>query len=248
MDNDSLTFDNPSAEDWDIVAQTNYSEEFADYEIDLANDILTIFKKYNLVDSTIIEIGSGSGHLSAIFAKNGFKTTLVDYSKEAILKSKKFFEKLNLQASFVQGHITELTKFTKNSYDIVFSSGVLEHFDDKDLLKILKESYQICNKFLIFLVPNPRSLPYLLFRMKAMKNGDWLYGKEYLRDNYDCFIKNAGFKVQGKEFIGMKFSQSHMDYVFQECEGNKHFSDLVKYNLIPKEEAYLTAFIAIKEK
>ena len=241
------TYENPDADTWDKVALSDYVDEFQPYEISLAKEILTLFKKYKLENASLIETGSGSGHLAAYFAQNGYEVSLVDYSKEALRKSQLFFERLKLKAEFFHADITKLSKYVDKKYDVIFSSGVLEHFNDKDLSKILNESYKVSKGYLIFLVPNPRSLPYLLFRIKAMKNGDWLYGKEYLRENYEYFIKQAGFKLLGKEYLGMSFANGYIKYVFGESEGLKHFNDLVDFNLIPVEEAYLTAFIAVKE-
>jgi 2-polyprenyl-3-methyl-5-hydroxy-6-metoxy-1,4-benzoquinol methylase len=247
IENNSYTFSNPDKETWDKVARSDYELELKDYELELANEIINIFDTLGLAKSTIIETGSGSGHLSAIFAQHGYNVTLVDYSNEALNKSKELFKILDLNANFYQADITSLTEVISSQYDVVFSSGVLEHFDDEDLLKILEESYKVSKKYLVFLVPNVKSLPYLLFRMKAMKNGDWIYGKEYLRDNYEEFIKKAGFKILKKEYLGMFFSRNYINYVFNDSVGLKHFEDLMKFDLIPKEEAYLTAFVAIKE-
>ena len=243
-----LTYTNPDANTWDNVAISDYSSEIQEYEYQLAKGILGILHSYGLKSSNIIETGSGSGHLSALLAQKKFNVTLVDYSIEAIKKSKELFQKLHIDANFFQADITILSKTVKQKYDIVFSSGVLEHFDDEDLLKILTESYKVSNKYLIFLVPNPKSLPYLLFRMKAMKTNKWLYGKEYLRDDYEVFIEKSGFKLIEKKYVGMEFSRNYMNYVFENCSEVKHFNDLVDFNLIPQEEAYLTAFIAIKEE
>ena len=248
MDKNLYTYTNPDSETWDEVAKLAYTMTIQTYEQNLAKDILSLFYSCAIEEASIIETGSGSGHLSAIFAQNNFKMALVDYSIEAIQKSKELFQKLNLTADFFQADITNLNETITKKYDIVFSSGVLEHFDDKDLLKILSESYTASNKYLIFLVPNPKSLPYLLFRMKAMKNGDWIYGKEYLRDNYEFFIKKAGFKLINKKYLGHGFSKDFMKYVFSDDKGIKHFNDLVDFNLIPDEEAYLTAYIAVKEE
>ena len=49
----------------------------------------------------VINIGSGRGTYSLLFAIEGAKVTLLDYSKGAIIRSKRFFKRYNQKAEFI---------------------------------------------------------------------------------------------------------------------------------------------------
>lgn len=103
-----------------------------------------IIKKYRLTNlkNKILEVGCGRGSLSAYFSDAGYECTLNDSSKTAIQIAKKNFNKFNLAANFNVGDCRKLS-FKNNSFDIVFSIGLLEHFrNPKDVineqLRVLK--------------------------------------------------------------------------------------------------------------
>ena len=76
----------------------------------------------------VLEVGAGRGSLSAYFSQNGYQTTLLDSSKEILKIAKSIFEN-SLKAKYVPGNALQLP-FDEGNFDIVFSIGLLEHFDD----------------------------------------------------------------------------------------------------------------------
>ena len=117
------------------------------------NQIRLAFKcHYNLFSSLeknkkdgkkFIELGAGRGSLSAYYSQNNYKVTLLDSSEEILLRAKRIFSENQLKASYVLGDATK-TKLESNSFEVVASIGLLEHFEDpKDLLL---ESLRITKK------------------------------------------------------------------------------------------------------
>ncbi len=76
-----------------------------------------------------LEIGCGRGTLSSYFSDAGYNCTLVDISETIIQVAKSIFKENNLKGSFLVGDTNELN-FPNNSFDIIFSIGLLEHFED----------------------------------------------------------------------------------------------------------------------
>ena len=77
----------------------------------------------------VLEVGCGRGSLSCYFSDAGYDCTLLDISKSIIDVARKIFEANNLKAAFKVGDAAALP-FGEGSFDIVFSIGLLEHFED----------------------------------------------------------------------------------------------------------------------
>lgn len=91
----------------------------------------------------VLEVGAGRGSASAFFSENGYQTTLLDSSDEILKVAKTIFQKNNLNANYVSGNALSLP-FKDESFDIVFSIGLLEHFDD--VLKPISEQIRVLTK------------------------------------------------------------------------------------------------------
>ena len=76
----------------------------------------------------VLDVGCGSGRFSEVIAKWGGRVVSLDYSV-AIDEAKKNLNNLGLNADFVQGDALSLP-FPDNTFDAVFSIGVLQHTAD----------------------------------------------------------------------------------------------------------------------
>lgn len=226
---------------WDKVSE-DYKIEIDDSEEKLADEIYGIFLKSNIKPpAKIIELGCGSGHLSACMAKKGYEVTLLDFSEGALAKAKETFEFYNLKGEFVKGDIFDLSGLNKK-YDLVWNSGVMEHFSNENLTKIFQSIMNVTKEKFVFLVPNPNCISYLLMRYNLQGQHKWDYGMEYLRTDYMDIARQVGF---GGEIIGYaasSISKWHFYSTFADSENSKIYSDMVDKNLLPEEEAYLIAY------
>jgi ubiquinone/menaquinone biosynthesis C-methylase UbiE len=100
-----------------------------------------------------LEVGCGRGSLSSYFADNGSDCTLVDISENVIQVAKNIFEESNLKADFVVADAKELP-FKDGEFDLVFSIGLLEHFEEID--SIINDQIRVLKKggtFIGYVVP-----------------------------------------------------------------------------------------------
>lgn len=112
-----------------------------------------IFNKGN----RCLEIGCGRGSLSCYFSEAGYDCTLVDISPSIIDTAREIFRQNNLQAKFVVADAYRLP-FADQSFDIVFSIGLLEHFTD--VKNIITEQLRVINRgglFIGYVVPEKTS-------------------------------------------------------------------------------------------
>ena len=89
-----------------------------------------ISKYVSFKNKTTLELGSGLGRLSYLASNDhAEKVTLIDSSNKALEFSKKLFSKVSPEKyQIINTEIMNLS--TKHKADIVFSSGVIEHFKD----------------------------------------------------------------------------------------------------------------------
>lgn len=232
---------NPEIKVWDKVAE-EYKDNIVVEENQLFLEIRNIFVEIGLeVGDEIIELGCGSGHLSVQFAESGYKTTLLDFSCVALEKASKLFDKKGQQGNFVKEDLLKPLQIEGN-YKIAWNSGVLEHFDDKAISILLNNVKEINAEYFAFIVPNPKSIPYLLFRYRQMANKSWLYGKEYLRNNYEQLFMNNGLEVINTLYVGGDFSAEHLS-AYTNGEDTSFVKELFENEVLEADQKYLVAYI-----
>ena len=135
--------------------------------------LLNLIKKY-AVSKKIIEAGSGTGILSTYLASLGYDVTALDVD-DKILKlatniASKCFAKN--KPKFVKKSIFELD-YPNGFFDVSFSNGVLEHFNNDEIINTLKQQMEIAN-IVIFGIPT-----------KYFNKEEAMYGNErYMKMTY----------------------------------------------------------------
>lgn len=185
----------------DIVKRINYGLDNHDrlYEY---YPWLKLLKESGLKFKKSLEIGSGTGSYSLILKKLGIvdEVYLLDWSEESIETAKKLFEKYNVKGNFIQGDVRKLP-FKNNEFDLVLSGGLLEHFEEKDILKILDEKKRV-SKYVLTQIP-VNNIPYWIVRViiTILKKG-WPFGFEKpvsIKKNIEM-QKKQGIEIIGKEY------------------------------------------------
>ena len=83
-------------------------------------------------------MGSGPAHDSLHLAENGFRVTGVDWSRNGLLAGRNLYRREGLELDPVRADIRALP-FRDGSFDFVWNAGVLEHFHDEDVVRIIRE-------------------------------------------------------------------------------------------------------------
>ena len=90
----------------------------------------------------ILECGAGSAKQSQHLVQIGFQATLLDNSIVGLNLGRKAFDRSRFDGKFIVGSVFTLP-IRDNSYDAIFSGGLLEHFTDvrpviKEMVRVLK--------------------------------------------------------------------------------------------------------------
>jgi SAM-dependent methyltransferase len=100
----------------------------------IANAVKYYFDRYFPKKGTYIEMGSGTSQTSIKIIKRQRKLIAFDISKPALEEAKKIPQ----IDSVILGDIFK-TKLKSNSVDGIWNLGVMEHFTEKEIIKILNE-------------------------------------------------------------------------------------------------------------
>lgn len=119
----------------------------------LKNKVPLIFSWIPPDVTTILDIGCGNGILTNALAQN-YDVTGVDFSLEAL----QYVTGKKIHSSAAQIPVDE------KSYDMVFSSEMLEHLSDDNLNKAISEIKRIAKKYIFITVPNNEFLESLFVK------------------------------------------------------------------------------------
>lgn len=156
--------------------------------------ILTLTKKQELKNKSLLDIGCGGGWLISKLSKSNLKkTTGVDPNQKAIESAKKENKK-----SIFKVAPAENLPFKDNSFDIITMFDSLEHVPKESEQIALKEVSRVLKKggSLLLSTPNYHWLVNFLDPV-------WYFGhRHYRKHQLSKLLKNAGFKITKYEIRG----------------------------------------------
>lgn len=115
--------------------QTSHAILEKNSRIKKAKKIISVIENFSDLEfSSVLDIGTGSGHIINIISQECKSATSVDVKDERIVKSNYLFKKIN----------NENLPFDDNSFDIVISNHVIEHVPSQklhisEIHRVLKE-------------------------------------------------------------------------------------------------------------
>jgi 2-polyprenyl-3-methyl-5-hydroxy-6-metoxy-1,4-benzoquinol methylase len=89
-----------------------------------------LFRRYVRPGDRVLEIGFAPGkHLAWLAARLGAEVSGIDYSEGGVAQAQRLFEALGLRGD-LRCEDLFANDFAPESFDLVYSIGVIEHFDD----------------------------------------------------------------------------------------------------------------------
>ena len=108
--------------------------------------VVKMFKAISLPkDAKILDAGCGTGKLASFWLNEGYDVLGVDISDGALAITK------NKGVRVTKADIMKGLPFEDNSFDLVYSDGLLEHFVDPE--PILTELFRVSKKYILTFVP-----------------------------------------------------------------------------------------------
>lgn len=126
----------------------NYSyDEKREFRYSLQDYMHEVFQFDSFAGKKVLEVGCGAGIDSAEFARNGALVTSADFTERSVQSTKELLKEANLPVNVVQADATNL-QFEDDSFDCVYSFGVLHHIPDiekalAEIKRVLKPGGQV---------------------------------------------------------------------------------------------------------
>jgi len=145
---------NKELEDWyDVyknqIEKSGGNKSYMEFKIKHKKKLIKILKK-ECNNGKILEVGSGTGIVCSQLASEGFDVTGIDVN-EHIIKLAKELEREYFgerKVKYIKMSMFELD-FQEQEFDLAYSVGVLEHFDDNMIMNTIKQQLRIAKKVII---------------------------------------------------------------------------------------------------
>jgi len=100
------------------------------------------------VGCRVLEVGSGSGVLGTSLALAGVKVVSLDNDQEILDMAKVNAGVMGVEIEYVFGDALKLP-FADGEFDLVWSHGLVEHFDDAEFAQVVSEHRRVGNMVVI---------------------------------------------------------------------------------------------------
>jgi len=111
-----------------------------------SESIFKVINQYGRKSMSLLEIGSGTGHLSYMLAKRGFSVSLNDIRPEVLNASKNIFKENNLRANYIKGDFTKIL----DTFDFAWNTGLIQCIPPKERNEFISRIRKIAPEVLLF--------------------------------------------------------------------------------------------------
>lgn len=217
-------------EEWEQV----YADELITPITTLSSPVAHALEKLTKPGDVLLEAGCGSATISAELALAGRNIYLADFSQPILDRAARLFEVSGLpKPTTIFADLTSQLPLPDKSVDIVWSSGVLEHWTDEELLPIVKEMARVSRRGVISLVPNAGSLFYRWGKAVLEEQNRWPYGREWPRGSMQGVFEAAGLSVVHESRIWPEMALEYLGHV--DAKFQKLFSEW--WSKLPADDA-----------
>lgn len=225
--------------DWDAEQRLPESkEDFQQIERTIFDSSPYLRERFDFSQTSgkkMLEIGCGSGALSCRFARLGAKITAVDITEAAVMMARKNAELQGLDFDVQQADAEKLN-FKNDTFDFVFSWGVLHHTSNME--QAFKEVYRV-------LKPGGRGLAMVYYRPSVAY---YIHGLYWLLLKGKIFQGDTINNVQRHYTDGYHhryLTQSEMNSLLESVGLTIHANTITQYQkkIIPLIPNFLDKFL-----
>lgn len=233
-----------SPEDWARLYEPTITAVGA-----LCSPLATALAGLSQPGETLLEAGCGSATISAELSREGRVVELADFSQAILDRAVKLFANSGLPTPGTT--LADLTKplpWAANAVDITWSSGVLEHWTDEELVPIVAEMARISRRRVVSLVPYAGSLFYRFGKWEAEATGIWPYGRELPRESLRAVFERAGLRNVAESTVWSEQALEFTHYLDPELRrrAREWWASLAEDDILRRTQGYLLLTIGEK--
>jgi len=177
-----------TATSWENLYGIEVTEDTLNENIGHHEHLISLIREYAAKSAhgnvpKLLEVGLGTATMSIYLSRYSYDITGIDNVPAIVEKAIDTNKKLGGYAKFILMDAFNLDMFKDKYFDVAFSQGTMEHFDNHCLIKLISKQLAV-SKFVIFSVPSIY-YPYNEFgNERRMSIGDW-----------ELILKNAGYNI-----------------------------------------------------
>jgi len=183
--------------------------------------VIDIIRKLKV--NNIIEIGAGSGVDIVELHNSNFNVIYSDFSEIALKK----FKNRHPYIKAVKCDVRNL-HFANNSFDLVFSLGLLEHFNDEDRKKAINEMFRISKRYVLIDVPQKFS-PVVIYKKLLIFLNRWPFGKE-MEFSYSQLVKDIMRVIKDVRIVE-RYGRNSLFFLRRDFKEKIYFKFIKPYGL-----------------
>jgi len=180
-----------TAEYWDQLWQSTNSSYGPALEGHLPHQLRSTIGHYTSPPSRVLEAGCGLGHFTIAMHARGYEATGLDWADATVQQLQEEFPNINFQRGDVRW-----SPFPAEYFDVVYSPGVCEHFEEGPDA-VLLDAYRILRPRGLLFVSTPYLNPLRQHRWgkdDGQPEGDF-YQYLFTQPGMTATLKRLGFQV-----------------------------------------------------
>ena len=132
----------------------------------------------------VLDVGCGAGIFTSLLAHHGFQVVGLDEDPEIVAYAKEMVDYFRSSARVEQGSGFDLSRHY-GQFDLVYSLGVVEHFDPAETIRLIQEQAR-CGRYVLVAVPTRFT------RYAAPITDERLYRRRQV----SALVRKAGIRVK----------------------------------------------------
>jgi SAM-dependent methyltransferase len=176
------------------VPAIEWNWDAANYFADWHEPIYELMARYVPERSRVLEVGAGGSHtLAAIAGRLKCESYGVEPDENGIAKTNELADLESGNVKMVRGDGFRLP-FADGVFDVVYSLGLIEHFDQEGAVNLVSEHFRVCSKkgIVIVAVPNLYDLSHTARKILIGKNYEYYPERSFAPFALQRLIQEAG--------------------------------------------------------
>ena len=178
---------------WSKFYNNEITEDLLTLNIDYHERFISLIKEIaqkaaNGMVPKLLEVGVGTATMSIYFSRYSFEVVGLDNDPNVVRNAIKVNKDLGGYAKFILMDAFDLNMFKGDYFDVAFSQGTMEHFNDAEIIEMISKQLEAA-KFVIFSVPS------IYYPHKEFGNE-----RKMSKEDWEMILKKGDFNIIGLDY------------------------------------------------